>query len=144
MSRRRPITPPASPTTQKLPASSGPDLAAIRQAAQRIHDDGMHILVDVSGHTAKHRLPMFALKPGPVQVSWLAYLSTTGVSEIDWVIADRHIAPEHVPAHFVESIWRMRDSYVHLSQPAEMVALTGSPARSQASSPSAASTTWPR
>ncbi len=101
------------------------------QAAQRIHDDGVHILVDVSGHTAKHRLPVFALKPAPIQASWLAYLGTTGVPEIDWVIADRHIAPEHAPSHFVEGIWRMRDSYVHLSQPHEAVALTGAPILSQ-------------
>lgn len=57
-------------------------------AAKLIHADGVHLLVDLSGHTAGNRLPLFARKPAPVQASWLGYFATTGVAEIDFLIAD--------------------------------------------------------
>jgi len=99
--------------------------------ARLIHADRIHVLVDLAGHSARHRLPVFALKPAPVQASWLGYLGSTGVAEIDWVIGDRYIAPEHEPSHLVEKVWRMPDSYVHLSVPDQPVVLEGSPAARQ-------------
>jgi len=96
--------------------------------AKLVHDDGIHVLIDLAGHSARNRLPVFVLKPAPVQASWLGYLGTTGVSEIDWIIADRYMAPTHLPTDLVEDVWRMRDSYVHLSVPAGDVALGGMPA----------------
>lgn len=98
------------------------------QAAKLIHEDGVHVLVDLSGHTRGHRLPVFALKPAPVQATWLGYLGTTGVPEIDWVIADAHIAPAGTEKEFVEGIWRMPESYVHLSPPVCDIKLAGLPA----------------
>lgn len=92
------------------------------QTAKLIHDDRIHVLVDMSGHSDRQRLPVFALKPAPVQASWIGYLGTTGVPEIDWVIADSYMAPPGEPSHFVERIWRMRNSCVHLSAPADGIA----------------------
>jgi protein O-GlcNAc transferase len=88
------------------PLTDLPDQAA----AQRIHDDGIHILVDLSGHTAYNRLPVFAWKPAPVQVSWLGYLASTGVPGMDYLLADPVSLPAANEAHFTEKVWRLPDS----------------------------------
>ena len=85
--------------------------------ARQIRDDGIDILIDLSGHTAGNRLPMFALKPAPVQVSWLGYLGTTGISAIDYVLADAWTMPEADEANFSETVWRLPKSYLCFSPP---------------------------
>ncbi|MBI3222554.1 MAG: tetratricopeptide repeat protein, partial [Nitrosomonadales bacterium] len=75
------------------------------QAARLIHADGVHVLIDLSGHTGRNnRLPVFAWRPAPVQASWLGYFATTGVAEMDYLLADRMGVPEEHRAHFTETI----------------------------------------
>ncbi len=77
--------------------------------AQMIRDDRIDILFDLSGHTSRNRLPVFAMKPAPVQVSWIGYPGTTGMSSIDYhfvrTAADGDGAQE---SFFVEKLVRLR------------------------------------
>ena len=87
--------------------------------AQRIRDDEVDILIDLSGHTAFNRLQMFAWKPAPVQATWLGYLATTGVAAIDWLIADEWTLPASEETHFTENVWRLPESYLCFTPPAQ-------------------------
>ncbi len=59
----------------------------------QIRRDEIDILVDLSGHTAGNRLPAFARKPAPVQVSMIGYMQTTGMSTMDYRITDENLNP---------------------------------------------------
>jgi protein O-GlcNAc transferase len=81
------------------------------QVAKTISDDNIDILIDLSNHTSQNRLPVFALRPAPVQVTWLGLFSTSGVPEIDYIISDPWIAPLAETADFTEQNWRLPESW---------------------------------
>ena len=87
------------------------------QGARRVYEDGVDVLVDLSGHTMFSGLPVFGWKPAPVQASWLGFFATTGVRGIDYFIGDAHTLPEHEAAHFVEQPWRLPDCYLCFTPP---------------------------
>jgi len=59
-----------------------------KEVVELIKKDNIDILVDLTGHTANNRLPVFFYKPAPIQVSWLGYPNTTGLSSIDYRFTD--------------------------------------------------------
>jgi len=97
-------------------------------AAHLIHADGVHILIDLSCHTAYNRLPVFAWKPVPVQVSWLGLPATTGVAEMDYVLGDSWAIPAESENQFSEAVWRMPESYLCLTVPDQSVDVVPPPA----------------
>ena len=81
------------------------------EIAQQIVMDRIHILMDLQGHSANNRLPVFFYKPAPVQASWLGQ-GTTGIQEIDYFIGSSHITPKDEENHYIEKILRLP----HISQ----------------------------
>jgi predicted O-linked N-acetylglucosamine transferase (SPINDLY family) len=72
--------------------------------AKRIQEDRIHILIDLSGHTGGSRLPVFAYRPAPVQLSWLGYYATTGLDCLDGVLLDQWHIHEDIASQFIEPI----------------------------------------
>ena len=82
-----------------------------------IRKDGIHILIDLSGHSRKNRLPIFINKPAQIQVSWASYAASTGIPEIDYMIGDRFVTPKNESGHFTEKIFRLPNMWVCFSVP---------------------------
>lgn len=89
------------------------------QLAQRIHDDGIDILVDLAGHTAGHRLGVFCYKPSPIQATYLGYCATTGLEAMDYWLTDDVIHPAETIEQAVETIVRLPRCWVAYQPPHE-------------------------
>ena len=81
------------------------------QVCDLIRQDGVDVLFDLAGHTLLHRLLIFARKPAPVQITWLAYEGTTGLAAMDYLLTDRYVVPEGAESAYREKILRMPECY---------------------------------
>jgi predicted O-linked N-acetylglucosamine transferase (SPINDLY family) len=79
--------------------------------ADAINQDGIDILVDLSGHSGEPRLAVFAQQPAPVQITWLGYPNTTGLTRIQYRLSDRYADPPELSDHVhTETLLRLPGS----------------------------------
>jgi predicted O-linked N-acetylglucosamine transferase (SPINDLY family) len=90
---------------------------ADEQLAVQIRADGIDVLFDLAGHTQHNRLLVFARRPAPIQCTWMGYVGTTGLSAIDYLLADRYHVPPEAEPYYCERVLRMPDGYVCYDPP---------------------------
>ncbi|MBE9202127.1 MULTISPECIES: O-linked N-acetylglucosamine transferase, SPINDLY family protein [unclassified Nodularia (in: cyanobacteria)] len=81
------------------------------EAIKQIHEDGIDILVDLDSLTFDLSVEILAIKPAPIQVTWLGW-DASGLSTIDYFIADPYVLPENAQDYYQEKIWRLPQTYV--------------------------------
>lgn len=80
--------------------------------AQKIREDEIDILIDLTGHTANNRLGTFAMKPAPIQITWIGYPNTTGLKTIDYRITDSLCDPLDTKQKYTEELIRMENCFL--------------------------------
>lgn len=82
-----------------------------KNAAEKIFNDGIDILVDLTGHTNSSNFPILMYKPAPIQVSYLGFLGTSGAEYMDYIISDKVVTPENVQRYYSEKLAFLPDCY---------------------------------
>lgn len=82
-----------------------------KELAERVAADEIDVLVDLMGHTADNRIGLLAWRPAPVQITYLGYPGTTGADYVDYLIADKHVAPYGCESEFSEQLIRLPYTY---------------------------------
>lgn len=84
------------------------------EAAELVRADGIDILIDLNGHTAGNRLGLFALRPAPVQMAYLDYVCTTGLTQIDYRLHDRfHLLQAEADLYSELVLWMDGDIFLY-------------------------------
>ncbi len=81
------------------------------EIAEKIYQDEIDILVDLDSMTLDISSEVMALKPAPIQVTWLGW-DASGIPAIDYFIADPYVLPDSAQDYYTEKIWRLPHSYV--------------------------------
>jgi protein O-GlcNAc transferase len=85
--------------------------------ADLVREDQIDILVELTGHTAGNRLDVMALKPAPVQVTWIGYPNSTGLPSIDYRLTDSVADPADTSQTFVEQLYRLPHCFLCYTPP---------------------------
>ncbi len=94
---------------------------------QLIRDDEIDILIDLSGYTANSRIQVFARKPAPVQIAWIGYPNTTGLSHMDYRLTDIISDPVGTDELYTEKLYRLSDNFSVYQPPQQCPDVVDSP-----------------
>ncbi|PPT05765.1 hypothetical protein CKA32_002574 [Geitlerinema sp. FC II] len=94
----------ADPNFHELPYS-------VTTVADTIHQDGIDILVDLDSITSICSSCVLALKPAPIQVTWLGY-DASGIPAVDYFISDPYVLPDDAQNYYSETLWRLPQTYI--------------------------------
>ena len=99
------------------------------QAVERIKQDNLHLLVDLTGHTTEHRLDLFCQRPAAIQLTYLGYPNTTGLDCIDYRITDYQADPEGLTeSQYTETLLRLPGAFFCFEPPASAPPVNSTPA----------------
>ena len=90
------------------------DLSEIKQIdsiARQIYDDRIDILIDLDSVTSALGCGAIALRPAPVQITWLGS-DASGIPNIDYFIADPYVLPDSASSYYTAKIWRLPKTYI--------------------------------
>lgn len=107
--------------TQALDALVDVHATSTAAIAQRIADDRIDVLIDLRGWGGGGRPGIFARRPAPVQVNWLAYPGSSGAPWMDVLLADRFVIPESQQPHYRERVVYLP----HAFQPSDTTRVIG-------------------
>lgn len=98
-------------------------------AAALVRSHNIDVLLDLSGHTGDGRLAVFAQRPAPVQATWLGYWASTGLTEMDYLIADPSCVPDGSSEWFSETVYCLPATRLCMTAPRaeKPIPLTPSP-----------------
>ena len=82
-----------------------------KDAAAKIFNDKIDILVDLKGHTRHNRLAICAMRPAPIQVTYLGYPGTSGAPFFDYAVSDITVTPSHSHKYYEENLVILRNTY---------------------------------
>lgn len=95
---------------------------------EQIRADGIDILIDLNGHTAGHRMGVFAAQAAPVQASWLGYFASTGLAQMQALLADPVCVPPEEEHLYREKIYRLPHTRLCMAAPEDAPAPNPLPA----------------
>lgn len=98
------------------------------EVAAQIRADGIDILVDLAGHTARHRLLALARRPAPVQATYLGYPNTTGMQAVGYRFTDAISDPPGEPSLYTEELVRLPNVFCSFGRPDDAPDVTNGPA----------------
>ncbi len=98
-----------------------------KKVSDMINEDGIDILVDLSGHAGKNRLPLFLRKPAPIQVTYLGYPNTTGLSTMDYRLTDALADLDDQDRYYTEKLYRLSDGFLCYRPPHQSPPISEAP-----------------
>ena len=86
-------------------------IVGIKTIAEQIQNDGIDVLIELEGLLSQDVCAVIALKPAPIQVTWLGS-DASGIPAIDYFIADPYVLPEDAESYYNTKIWRLPQTYL--------------------------------